>query len=56
MLKRICSRARSPPLGSVVHVAIDGKYRGCFVLASALRPETGRLICGLCPQTTNWRC
>jgi cation transport ATPase len=25
--------------GSAVHVAIDGKYRGHFVLASAVRPE-----------------
>jgi Cu+-exporting ATPase len=33
--------------GSVVHVAIDGKYRGCFVLASAMRPETVRLVAGL---------
>ncbi len=30
--------------GSTVHVAIDGKHRGCFVLASALRPETDRLM------------
>lgn len=35
------------PGGSVVHVAIDGKYRGCFVLSSAVRPETERLISGL---------
>ena len=33
--------------GSVVYVAMDGKYRGCFVLASALRPETGRLVAKL---------
>jgi Cu+-exporting ATPase len=33
--------------GSAVHVALDGKYRGCFVLASALRPETERLAAGL---------
>ena len=33
--------------GSVVHVAIDGNYRGCFVLAGALRPEMDRLIAGL---------
>jgi Cu+-exporting ATPase len=33
--------------GSVVHVAIDGQYRGCFVLASALRPETERLLARL---------
>lgn len=30
--------------GSTVHVAIDGKYRGCFLLASAVRPETKNLI------------
>ena len=30
--------------GSVVHVAIDGRYRGCFVLANALRPQTSELI------------
>lgn len=33
--------------GSVVHVAIDGRYRGHFVLASAVRPETERLAAGL---------
>ena len=27
--------------GSVVHVAMDGQYRGGFVLAGAMRPETG---------------
>ncbi|MBI3414143.1 MAG: heavy metal translocating P-type ATPase metal-binding domain-containing protein [Verrucomicrobia bacterium] len=30
--------------GSVVQVAIDGKFRGCFVLAGALRPKTEKLI------------
>jgi Cu+-exporting ATPase len=30
--------------GSAVHVAIDGNYRGCFVMTGALRPETERLI------------
>lgn len=30
--------------GSVVHVALNGIYRGCFTLASALRPETGDAI------------
>ncbi len=30
--------------GSVIHVAIDGQYRGCYVLQNALRPETDRLI------------
>jgi Cu+-exporting ATPase len=33
--------------GSAVHVAIDGKYRGGYVLASAVRPETERLASGL---------
>lgn len=33
--------------GSVVHVAIDGNYRGHFVLASAIRPETKQLAAGL---------
>jgi Cu+-exporting ATPase len=33
--------------GSVVHVAIGGKYRGCFTLSSAVRPETERLIAQL---------
>ncbi len=33
--------------GSVVHVAIDGKYRGGYVLASALRPATEQLVAGL---------
>lgn len=37
----------SPNLGSVVHVALNGKYRGYFVLVSALRPEAKRLIAGL---------
>ncbi|HTI99434.1 MAG TPA: heavy metal translocating P-type ATPase metal-binding domain-containing protein, partial [Dongiaceae bacterium] len=37
---------RSPEAaaGSRVHVAIDGRYRGCFVLATALRLETGPLL------------
>lgn len=30
--------------GSVVHVAIDGSYRGCYRLANALRPQTDQLI------------
>ena len=30
--------------GSIVSVAIDGKLRGSFVLADAVRPETDRLI------------
>jgi Cu+-exporting ATPase len=30
--------------GSAVHVAIDGEYRGAFVLAGTLRPETDELL------------
>jgi Cu+-exporting ATPase len=30
--------------GSVVHLAINGQYRGAFVLASSLRPEADGLI------------
>jgi Cu+-exporting ATPase len=41
-------KGRAPEAGgSVVHVAIDGQYRGHFVLASAVRPETERLAAGL---------
>ncbi len=31
-------------LGSAVHVAIDGRYRGCFLLASSLRPEADVML------------
>jgi len=30
-----------------VHVTLDGQYRGCFRLTSALRPDTGKLLQGL---------
>jgi Cu+-exporting ATPase len=30
--------------GSCVHVALDGAYRGCFVIASSVRPETAALL------------
>jgi Cu+-exporting ATPase len=32
------------PQGSAVHVALDGRYRGCFVLESTLRPEVDAFI------------
>jgi Cu+-exporting ATPase len=32
------------PAGSVSYVAIDGAFRGAFVLSNTLRPETGRLV------------
>lgn len=34
----------APQDGSVVHVAMDGRYRGSFVLSSALRPEADLLL------------
>ncbi len=36
--------------GSVIHVALNGQYRGCYVLQNALRPETDRLIKNLSCQ------
>lgn len=33
-----------PVNGSVVYIAIDDSYRGCFTLANSLRPETGALL------------
>jgi Cu+-exporting ATPase len=33
--------------GSLVHVAINGQYRGCFVLGGALRPDTRQLLTNL---------
>ncbi|HMP83966.1 MAG TPA: HAD-IC family P-type ATPase, partial [Verrucomicrobiota bacterium] len=40
-------RDACPTNGSTVHVAIDGNYRGTFLLGSSLRPETGSLLRGL---------
>ena len=40
-------RQRSPSQGSVVQVAIDGRYRGTFALTSAVRPDTERLVAKL---------
>jgi Cu+-exporting ATPase len=36
--------------GSVVHVAINGTYRGRFVLTSSIRPDTTRLMTELAPH------
>ncbi|MFA6546066.1 MAG: HAD-IC family P-type ATPase, partial [Limisphaerales bacterium] len=33
--------------GSTVHVAVNGRYRGCYLLASALRANSAQLIAGL---------
>ncbi len=33
--------------GSTVHVAVNGGYRGCYLLASALRADAGQLIANL---------
>jgi Cu+-exporting ATPase len=38
------SRGRSPHHGSVVHAAIGGKYRGCFVVANAMRADAEQAI------------
>lgn len=35
------------PSGSVVHVGINGHYRGCYQLSSSLRPQTDKLIANL---------
>jgi len=37
----------APPLGSVVHLAINGRFRGSFFLENALRPEMEALLRGL---------
>ena len=39
--------SESPHIGSMVHVALNGHYRGCYVLASALRADAGQLIATL---------
>lgn len=36
-----------PTAGSVVHVAIDGKNRGYFLLTTAVRPQTEQLLASL---------
>ena len=36
--------------GSLVHVAFDGRYRGCYALAGALRPQTAELLAALSAQ------
>ncbi len=40
----IAPAARAGGEGSLVQVAIDGRYRGCYTLPSALRPQTRRLV------------
>lgn len=37
-------RGTATPAGSEVHVAIDGRHRGKFVLGAELRPEVDRMI------------
>jgi Cu+-exporting ATPase len=39
--------AQALPAGSASYLAIDRRYRGAFVLANALRPETERLLTDL---------
>jgi P-type Cu+ transporter len=40
-------KLETPHVGSHVHVAINGRYRGGFVLTNALRPEVNQLVAGL---------
>jgi Cu+-exporting ATPase len=40
----------SKDIGTRVHVAVDGHYRGCFVLASALRTDADALVARLSPN------
>ncbi len=37
-------KQKQPREGSAAHVAIDGRYRGAFVVSSSVRPETDRLL------------
>jgi Cu+-exporting ATPase len=37
-------RDACPTSGSTVHLAIDGRYRGTFVLSGTLRPEADQLV------------
>ena len=41
---RIVVPEQALPAGSVVALAIDGRFRGAFVLANPLRPETERML------------
>ena len=43
-------RQLSSAAGSTVHLAIDGAYRGTWILGSALRQETAELIAQLAPN------
>jgi Cu+-exporting ATPase len=45
-LQRAAARSATTAVrqGGSVHVAIDGRYRGCFTLESALRPQVDVLI------------
>jgi Cu+-exporting ATPase len=45
--KNIKIAAAHQTASTVSHVAINGKHRGCFELANALRPETARLLAEL---------
>jgi Cu+-exporting ATPase len=43
-LDRLAASHHAAQGSSAVHVAIDGNYRGCFLMTSAVRPETKELI------------
>ncbi len=38
------NQTRAGGFGTAVHLAIDGRHRGCFVLANALRPGVERML------------
>ena len=39
--------AQTLPIGSASHLAIDGQYRGAFVVANSLRADSGRVLAEL---------
>jgi Cu+-exporting ATPase len=45
--RQVVSTERITNGGSAVHVAINGQYRGCFVLANALRENVGHAVSAL---------
>jgi Cu+-exporting ATPase len=42
--RKVAVESPARPCGSLVHVAINGKYRGCYTLWNGLRPRAGEAI------------
>jgi Cu+-exporting ATPase len=42
--RQVAVESPAEACGSLVHVAINGSYRGCYTLANALRPQADRVI------------